>query len=262
MFDSFTFKANARTTFRRNYWPFVLVLLIPALAAYTDFYPKIYNLYVQVSQYGSYSTIVTDPAFLVTEEPIFLVSEPKGLLFTLLTAFTFAGAFRLLLNLLVLNPYEVGTCRFLLENQSAPVPFSRVGFGFTRNYGNVVLVQFLRSLYTVLWSLLFIIPGIVRSYGYFAVPFIMAENPDMDQKDVFRLSLEMTRGFKMDIFVTHLSFIGWFLLSILTLGILDIFYVSPYFYATNAEMYRYIRANALEQGIATPDQLPGIYPEG
>lgn len=268
MFDSFTFKANARTNFRRNYWPYVLVLLVLTIASGADLYPKLYNIYVQVSQYGTYSTIITDPALFpenytpIVYEPHGLLYEPQSLILTFLTASAFVKVFRLLLNLLVLNPYEVGTCRFLLENQSAPASFSRVGYGFTQNYGNVVLVQFLRSLYTALWTLLFIIPGIVRFYGYFAVPYIMAENPNLDHKDVFRLSLDMTRGFKMNIFWTQLSFIGWFLLGTLTLGILDIFYVSPYFHATNAEMYRYIRANALEQGIATPDQLPGTYPEG
>ena len=66
----------------------------------------------------------------------------------------------------------------LLEHSAGKkAPFSRVGFGFQNNYGNVVLTQFMRALFTFLWSLLLIIPGIIRGIGYFAVPYILRRTP-------------------------------------------------------------------------------------
>lgn len=124
----------------------------------------------------------------------------------------------------------------------------------------MVLTQFLRRLFNALWFLLLIVPGIIRSLGYFAVPFILAENPHLHYRRVIRLSLDMTQGYKWDIFVTFLSFLGWYLLDVCTLGILGIFYVNPYCYATQAEMYRFLRTRALENGIATLEELPGVQP--
>ena len=77
------------------------------------------------------------------------------------------------------------------------------------HYGNIVLTMFLRDLYIVLWTLLFIVPGIVKSYEYMMVPYILAENPGMDQKEVFQISREMMNGQKWNAFVLDLSFIGW-----------------------------------------------------
>ena len=88
-----------------------------------------------------------------------------------------------------------------------------------------------------LWGLLFVIPGIVKSYEYRMVPYILAENPNLQMSEVFALSREMTMNQKMNIFVLDLSFIGWSLLSVCTCGLLAIFYVNPYVQATNAELF-------------------------
>ena len=122
---------------------------------------------------------------------------------------------------------------------------------------NIVLTQFLRNLFIFLWSLLFLIPGIICAFSYFAVPYILAENPDLDHNRVLQLSKEMTKGHKMDIFLTQLSFFFWFCLEVITANIVGVFYVQPYFNATNAEMYRFLRFEALQRGIAAPGELPG-----
>ncbi len=70
----------------------------------------------------------------------------------------------------------------------------------------------------------------------------------------------MTRGYKWEIFVFYLSYLGWFLLSALTLTLAGIFYVYPYRYAAQAEIYRFLRQRALTEGLATPEELPGIHP--
>ena len=97
--------------------------------------------------------------------------------------------------------------------------------------------MFCKNLFTALWSLLFIIPGIIKSYEYRMVPYLLAENPDMDMHEAFERSKNMMMGNKFDTFVLDISFIGWRFLSALTANILDIFYVNPYVFLTDAELY-------------------------
>lgn len=102
---------------------------------------------------------------------------------------------------------------------------------------NVVKIMFCRGLFTLLWSLLFIIPGIIKAYEYRMIPYLLAENPDMDMSEAFARSKEMMMGNKWEAFVLDLSFIGWYFLSAFTCGILSIFYVKPYVQLTNTELY-------------------------
>lgn len=106
-----------------------------------------------------------------------------------------------------------------------------------------------------------IIPGIVKSYEYKMIPYILAENPQISRKRAFELSKQMMDGQKGDAFVLDLSFIGWEFLSFITLGIVQIFYVGPYINVTWAEFYKVMRENALESGIATREELPGLQKE-
>lgn len=231
MWDRITFKATGKANFKANYWPFVAVSVLYALL------------------FGNLLTLNFNNS-----------SRELSDLISLLAPFAITGvALSFAVSLLVANPYEVGASRFYLENTTFhAAPFSRVSVGFSANFGNVVLTQFLRGLYTFLWSLLFIIPGIVRAYGYFAVPYILAENPHIHHKRALELSRAMTMGFKSELFITDLSFLGWQILNGLTLGILGVFYVNPYIYATRAEIYRFLRAKAMEQGITSPAELPGM----
>ena len=116
------------------------------------------------------------------------------------------------------------------------------------HYVNVVLAMFLKNLFTSLWTLLFVIPGIVKHYEYLMIPYILAENPGMDRKEAFQISKRMMDGQKMETFILDLSFIGWILLSAITCGIVGIFYVNPYREATFAELYAFNKAKAYEEG--------------
>ena len=110
--------------------------------------------------------------------------------------------------------------------------FHRLWDGFCMN--------FLMGLYTILWALLFIIPGIVKAYEYTCVPYILAQHPDMNYREVLSYSKSMTNGHKFDIFVLRLSFIGWEFLGALLFGI-GVLFVTPYIELTNGEMYAYLR---------------------
>lgn len=107
---------------------------------------------------------------------------------------------------------------------------------FQNGYGNIALVMFLRSLFVGLWTLLLIVPGIIKSYEYYMVPYLVAEYPEKDRKEIFALSKQMMTGYKFDTFILELSFIGWFLLGVLACGIGTLF-VMPYYEGTKAQLY-------------------------
>ena len=92
------------------------------------------------------------------------------------------------------------------------------------------------------------------------VSYIVAENSELDKSRVFEMSKAMMKGHKWEAFVLELSFIGWVILGGLTAGILNIFYVNPYMLATKAEFYTAIKAEALQKGIVSYDELPGVVP--
>ena len=101
-------------------------------------------------------------------------------------------------------------------------------------------VYFLISAFTALWSLLLIVPGIVKGLSYSMAPYILAENPDMDALDAINSSRELMQGHKMDFFMLGLSFIGWAILVAATLGIAGV-YVISYIQATVANFYNAIK---------------------
>lgn len=92
------------------------------------------------------------------------------------------------------------------------------------------------------------------------MPYILAENPNLEHSRALQLSLQMTKGYKWDIFVLELSFLGWFLLSGISFNIAGIFYVNPYYQATLAEAYRFLRENAMANGYTNRSELPGTQP--
>ncbi len=103
---------------------------------------------------------------------------------------------------------------------------------FTRVFGTV----FLKNIYIFLWTLLFIIPGIIKSYSYMLTEYILRDNPDMKFNAAIERSMAMMKGHKFDLFYLHLTFIGWALLSFLTLGI-GFLWLTPYAYAAQAHFY-------------------------
>ena len=139
------------------------------------------------------------------------------------------------------NPLEAGTARFFVRNLNDKAEIRELAYCYDHGYLNVVKTVFLRDLYIVLWGLLLIIPGIIKSYEYRMVNYILAENPEMSTKEVFAMSRDMMRGNKWRAFVLDLSFLGWHLLSLITIGLAGIFYVFPYRNMTNAALYEFLR---------------------
>lgn len=118
---------------------------------------------------------------------------------------------------------------------------TRVGDLFSQffRFGQGFAQKFLCQLYTFLWMLLFIIPGIIKGYSYAMTPFILADHPELTAREAITRSRELMDGHKFELFVLELSFIGWELLSALTLGI-GLLWLLPYMSAARAAFYRQI----------------------
>lgn len=165
-----------------------------------------------------------------------------------------AAASGILMEIFVVNPLYVGATRFYVRSFDVKPHFKELFYVFEDKYKNVVGIMFLRDLYTILWCLLFVIPGIVKSYEYSMIPYLLAENPGMEAKDAFAVSRQMMKGQKWNAFVLDLSFLGWKILSAMTFGVLGIFFVNPYSKLAGAALYRKLR------GL---DQIPhNIYYDG
>ena len=121
------------------------------------------------------------------------------------------------------------------------------------NWKNVAIIMFLKDLYNLLWFLT-IIGGFIKTYEYRMIPYILADNPQIDKKEAFRLSKEMMRHNKWKTFILDLSFILWNMLSLVTFGILNILYVNPYKVATLTELYVFLKNQNTEE-LAQSDDL-------
>ncbi|MCD8398910.1 MAG: DUF975 family protein [Lachnospiraceae bacterium] len=149
----------------------------------------------------------------------------------------------LICSILVTPLLEIGGCRFFIDNawadsQREPARCDLLLSAFHSGYyWNAVVTQFRRKLFLFLWSLLFVIPGIVKSYEYCMIPYLLADYPDLPPEEAFQISKDMMDGNKWDTFILDLSFIGWELLDSVTLGIAGVLFVNPYQYATKAELY-------------------------
>lgn len=136
---------------------------------------------------------------------------------------------------------QLGYARFLLKQHDGQELTIKDLFSQFDRFGTGFAQAFLRGLYIILWSLLLIIPGIVKSLSYSMTPFLLADHPEMTARQAIDASKEMMDDHKMDLFILELTFIGWTLLSALTLGI-GILFLNPYMNAAYAAFYRQLKA--------------------
>ena len=141
----------------------------------------------------------------------------------------------------LLAPFEYGCRKFFRKNLDEPAKLSNIVYVFDSHYKNIVKTAFMKDLFIWLWSLLFIIPGIIKAYEYRMVPYIMSEDPTKNYKDALAESKKLMAGNKWKTFVLDLSFIGWDILSCFTLGFLEVFFVAPYKASTEAALYETLK---------------------
>ena len=147
----------------------------------------------------------------------------------------------LLIRVFVLNILEIGCRRFFLEASYGDPGIGLIVSPFSRAFLNQAFVMFMRDLFTCLWAMLFVIPGLIKMYSYRLVPYILAEEPEMSMSEAIGLSRSMMDGYKWQTFIFDLSFIGWMLLSGITFGLVGVFYSNPYYNHASAQLYLYIK---------------------
>lgn len=233
MWTRIELKMRGKQAFQRNYWSAVVVALVMAIVLYGVSASNSNGAREHSRFYGNGDYFFEYSLLLIV---IALVS---GIL----------SLGMMLLGIFVGNVLLVGGYRFFVLNQTETPTAGTLGYGFkSGSYGNIVLIMFLRNLFVFLWTLLLVVPGIIKHYEYLMVPYILAENPGMRREEAFLISKKMMMGQKWDTFVLDLSFIGWRILEGLTFGILGIFYVEPYIQSTFAELYTVNKEVAYRNG--------------
>ena len=161
-------------------------------------------------------------------------------------ALIIAAALAFSFTIFVADPLIVGGKKYFLKARKGNSTKIGVILDVFKNgnWLNVATTMFLRNLYTALWYLT-IVGGVIKTYEYRMIPYILAENPKIKRKEAFKLSKQMMKGNKWRTFILDMSFFGWNFLSIFTFGLLSIFYVNPYNAATIAELYVFLRNQAI-----------------
>lgn len=225
-------KERAKADVSRSYWGLVLMGLIVSIIDGVG------------NGYNSGSSSSTDNMRNLTTNNVdwdlFF-----GILFIVLVFALIGILAGLALKAFLLNPLRLGATKYFIEaarGEKKAGDIGLIGYAFGGGrYKNIVKTLFLRDLYVFLWSLLFLIPGIIKSYEYAMIPYILAERPDLETEEVFELSRRMMSGEKFDVFILGLSFIGWMFIVLLSFGLAAVFYVGPYIYMTDAELYEVLK---------------------
>lgn len=169
-----------------------------------------------------------------------LITLVMSLIMGALSALSSIGVGAVVL-LLVEGPLTLGyaICALtVIRNQEVKLDNLFIGF---KNFLRAFVLSLLIAIFTALWMLLLVVPGIIKSLSYSMSYFILADNPDMDANEARVRSMELMNGYKWRLFCLSLSFIGWNILCMLTFGILS-FWVIPYQRTAYAEFYRNILA--------------------
>jgi uncharacterized membrane protein len=233
MWNGSILKSNARVALSGRYWISFLVTSILVILS------------------GGVNLILPD---FIVKFPFHKWSEVWSV-----TPFFFAwhihfGWLDFLYVIFLVHPLVIGVSRYFVRNHYEFTPVETMFSGFQWDYLNGVAVMFLTQLFIILWSLLFIIPGIVKLVQYSMVPFLLSDNPSLPGERARQISRQMTDGQKGEIFLFWLSFLGWFLLGALCFGV-GILFVLPYFAASQTELYLCLRDRALSLGFVRPEEL-------
>ena len=213
-------RAKAWDSLRGNYWNAVLVAFIAAIFG------------AAISGYGtSFNLNISQEDLNVWFE------EVPAIVIALLVPITAVLSTLSFARFIIGGVVQLGYANYLLKQQDREIGSVKDLFSKFDHFGQGFLQSFLRGLYIFLWSLLFVIPGIIKVFSYAMTPFIMVDNPNMTAKEAITASKQLMRGHKWELFCLSFSFIGWQLLVVLTAGIGSIF-LTPYMEAAYAVFYR------------------------
>ena len=228
MFERVAYKKRAKEVLKKNYWMcFLASLLFLVVSGNLPEFSFKYNYTEQVDLMESGVSLFATP---MAEKLIGWFALAGGLLVAAIIA---GFAFKILVS----DVMNVGISKYYLEARKESYEVKNVVFSFQKqHYWNVVKIIFVQNLLVFLWTLLLIIPGIIKAYQLRFIPYILAENPEIEMHEALDLAKHLSKDIKMDLFIMDLSFIGWGLLTIFSFG-LGQFFLHPYTEATNAEAY-------------------------
>ena len=238
---------GGKDLFEKHYWISVLVTLFMTFNFGAFFTPSVnINFDDLETVFSSNNTDII--------QSIFADTFTAGVGF----ATMISSIFSLVLAILVISTFKAAGIRYFLKyRKNNPTDIKELFQNFKdKTFLNIAKISFCKFGFTYLWTLLFFIPGIVKTYEYWAIDYILATRPDIEREEAFRLSKILTKGHKLDLFVLQFSFFGWDLLSGFTSGILGVFYVAPYKEATFVEFFSDMRLEALAKGLITPYDVP------
>lgn len=219
-------KDQAKAGLKRNYWKGVLIGLLATLMTAA----------VAANGKGDGTDITAVFSGMSSGEIL-------GVLGVLFSAALVGILFTAVIHAIIYNPLKVGISAFCMEAVEGEAPLKAIGKGYTSKFFGNVWALFLRDLFVFLWSLLLVVPGIIKAYEYRLVEYICAENVGISPTEAMAKSKALMQGQKWNAFVLDLSFLGWNILNACTFGILGIFYVQPYQMLTNAALYKKLTQN-------------------
>ena len=148
---------------------------------------------------------------------------------------------------IVTGPLSFGLNYLFLKQarDHQPMDLGDMFKGFSSDFGQNLLIGLMTAIFTALWSLLLIVPGIVKAYSYSMVYYIKADHPEYDWRQCIAESQAMMNGHKMDLFILDLSFIGWMIVGSLCLGV-GTLWVSAYMEAARAHFYESIQSYVID----------------
>ena len=220
-------KAKGKLALKSNYWASVVAALL-----------------LRIFVVGSSVSVSQKEEVQQAGQSINMTPEQAiAVLVAVMAVIGFVVIVSLLIKIFFLNPLEVGCYRFFRKNvDGQPANVGTIGEGFN-GFGHTFITLLLRDVLLMLWSMLFLIPGIIKAYSYRMVPYILKDNPELSPTEVITRSREMMSGNKGRAFLMDLSFIGWFLLSLVTLGISELFWTAPYYESAKAALYLELKNN-------------------
>lgn len=245
-------KSYAKDFLRKHYWKAFVVCLIFTMLTGGDSSSSSDSSRNDVSYTGP---LPVESQYVIDEDPgiwergtstfvrflnIF-VDFPLGLIGSSVAAFV--GIILFIISIFIGPLITVGKNRFFLKGFEGDVSIRYLfsTFNSIEAWG-IFKCIFITGLKNFLWTLLFIIPGIIKAYEYSMVPYLLTKDPNLTSAEAIEISRELTDDHKFNIFVLDLSFIGWYILGILLFGI-GIFFVTPYPEAAKARLFNVLSGN-------------------
>ncbi|MHB8962630.1 MAG: DUF975 family protein [Saccharofermentanales bacterium] len=262
-------KSRAKLMMKGRYWTYLGVSLLPVLASYVVNIPIsiIYQVLTFSTMMGSFfggsgtggifnRLVDLSPEGIEEFMNSFTQSDLDVMMKGLIVPYIFIITAMFLVSVFLMLPLQVGITRWYVRAREGSAIKANLCFSpFTKgSFLPTAWSMFYYQFWLNVFYFLFFVPGLIKSYSYSMIPYILADNPRIGTKRALKLSSRMTSGHKLDMFVLDVSFAGWMLLGFLACCI-GVYGVIPYYLATKAELYDTLKKDAVGNGLCTMEEL-------